>query len=261
MRCSTKKIISLHILSSNNINIQLIYGRNPVVEAIQEGKKFERIFVKDTMTGEVEKEIRSLCKENDITLKKVPLIKLDKLSKMRNHQGIVGMMSLIQYQELDDIIPFLFEQGKSPVIVVLDNIQDIGNVGAIARSSEVLGAHAIVLSGKHSAVINEDAIKTSAGALYRIPVCKSKNTLQIIDTLHTYGIAAVGSSLVTENGLEGNLKGPLAVILGSEFDGLHSTIEEKCDRLVKIPQIGSMDSLNVSVSAGIILYEILKQNQ
>lgn len=238
----------------------MIYGRNPVVEAIQEGKKFERIYVKDTMTGELEKEIRSLCKEHDIILKKVPLIKLDKLSRMRNHQGIVGLMSIIQYQSIEDIVPFLFEQGKSPVIIVLDNIQDVGNVGAIARSSEVLGAHALVLSGKHSAMITEDAIKASVGALFRIPVCREKNTIQIIQTLKTFGIAVVGSSLTTENVLEGNLKGPLAVILGSEYDGLHHSIEVECDRLVKIPQIGNTDSLNVSVAAGIILYETLKQN-
>lgn len=247
-------------MNTSKKNTQLIYGRNPIVEAIQEGKKFERIYVKDNMTGEVEKEIRALCKEHDIMLKKVPLVKLDRMSNSRNHQGIVGITSLIQYQDLNDIIPFLFEQGQSPVIMVLDNITDIRNIGAIARSAEVLGAHAIVLSGKHSGVINEDAIKTSAGALFRIPVCREKNTLNAIEVLHSFGVLAVGSSLNTNNDLVGNLKGPIGVIVGSEYDGLHRTVEEKCDHLVKIPQIGGTDSLNVSVAAGILLYEVLKQN-
>ena len=239
---------------------QLIYGRNPIVEAIQEGKEFERIYIKDNMTGDIEKEIRQLCKEKDIVLKKVPLVKLDKLSNARNHQGIVGIMSVIQYQDLGNVIPFLFEQGLNPIIVVLDNITDIRNIGAIARSAEVLGAHALVLSGKNSGYINEDAIKTSAGALFRIPVCREKNTLNVIDILDSFGVASVGSSLNTNNALDGNLKGPIGVILGSEYDGLHHTIEDKCSRLVKIPQLGNTDSLNVSVAAGILLYEVLKQN-
>lgn len=247
-------------MNTSKKNTQLIYGRNPIVEAIQEGKKFERIYVKDIMTGEIEKEIRALCKEHDIILKKVPLVKLDRMANSRNHQGIVGITSLIQYQDLNDIIPFLFEQGKSPVLLILDNITDIRNIGAIARSAEVLGAHAIVLSGKHSGYINEDAIKTSAGALFRIPVCQEKNTMNVIEILHTFGVTAVGSSLNTKNGLEGNLKGPIGVIVGSEYDGLHRTVEEKCNQLVKIPQIGGTESLNVSVAAGILLYEVLKQN-
>ncbi len=239
---------------------QLIYGRNPIVEAIHQNKKFERIFIKDTLTGDLEKEIRALCREYGITLKKVPLVKLDKICHSKNHQGVAGFMSLIEYQELENVIPLLFEQGLSPVIMVLDNITDIRNIGAIARSCEVMGAHAIVISGKNSSIINEDAIKTSAGALFRLPVCKEKTTLNVIDIFNSYGIKSVGTSLRAKNELSGNLQGPIGVILGSEENGLHITIEHKCQELVKIPQSGDTDSLNVSVAAGILLYELMLQN-
>lgn len=240
---------------------QLIYGRNPIVEAINQNKQFERIYLKDTLTGDLEKEIRALCRENEITLKKVPLVKLDKICNSKNHQGVAGFMSLIEYQSLENVIPMLFEQGKSPIIIVLDNITDIRNVGAVARSCEVLGAHAIVLSGKNSSVINEDAIKTSAGALFRLPVCREKTSLDVIDIFNAFGITSVATSLRGEKELSGNLQGPIGVILGSEETGLHITIENKCSRLMKIPQVGKTDSLNVSVAAGIILYELMMQNK
>lgn len=213
------------------------------------------------MSGDVEKEIRALCKDHDIPLRRVPLIKLDKLSRGRNHQGLVGVTTLIDYQQLDDIIPHLFEQGISPVIMVLDNVQDIRNIGAIARSCEVLGAHAIVLSGKNSGVINQDSIKASAGALLNLPVCKEKNSLEAIDKLTAYGITTVGSSLTASDDLSSKMSAPLAILVGSEYDGLHITIEHKCTHLVRIPQKGTTDSLNVSVAAGILLYETMRQNQ
>ncbi len=244
----------------NKKNKQLIYGRNPIVEAIEQGKQLERVYIRDTLTGEIEKEIRHLCKTHDIQLKKVPGIKLDKMSNSRNHQGVAALTSLIEYQSLEDVIPHLYEQGKSPMLMVLDNITDIRNIGAIARSCEVLGAHAIVLSGKNSGYINEDAIKTSAGALFRLAVCREKTTLDVIGILENYGIKIIGTSLKGKSSLANHLSGPLAMIMGSEYDGLHITIEHKCHQLVKIPQVGSIDSLNVSVAAGIMLYEMMLQN-
>ncbi len=253
-------LFKFYLLRSEKPNSQLVYGRNPIIDAIESGKTIEKVFIKDSLTGDLEKEIRALCKAHDIPLKRVPLVKLDKLTRNRNHQGLAAFTSLISYQRLEDVIPHLYEQGVSPMIMILDNIQDIRNIGAIARSCEVLGAHAIVLSGKYVGTINEDAIKTSAGALYRIPVCKEKNSLNAIDTLNEYGIKVVGTSLKAKSPLQGNLKGPIAVIMGSEDDGLHITIEHKCQELVKIPQVGDTDSLNVSVAAGILLYELYLQN-
>lgn len=242
-------------------NTQAIYGRNPIIEALQQGKQLERVYLKDNLTGELEKEIRNLCREHQIPLKRVPNIKLEKMVHSRNHQGVVALMSLIEYQSLPNVIPHLYEQGKNPKILILDNITDIRNIGAIARSCEVLGVHAMVLSGKNSGYINEDAIKTSAGALFRLPVCREKTTLDVIQILDNHGIKIVGTSLRGKESLSGTLSGPVAVVMGSEYEGLHITIENKCHHLVKIPQLGSIDSLNVSVAAGIMMYEMMIQNK
>ncbi len=242
-------------------NTQAIYGRNPIIEALQQGKQLERVYLKDNLTGELEKEIRNLCREHQIPLKRVPNVKLEKMVHSRNHQGVVALMSLIEYQSLQNVIPHLYEQGKNPKILILDNITDIRNIGAIARSCEVLGVHAMVLSGKNSGYINEDAVKTSAGALFRLPVCREKTTLDVIQILDDHGIKIVGTSLRGKESLSGALSGPVAVVMGSEYDGLHITIENKCHHLVKIPQLGSIDSLNVSVAAGIMMYEMMIQNK
>ena len=242
-------------------NTQAIYGRNPIIEALQQGKQLERVYLKDNLTGELEKEIRNLCREHQIPLKRVPNVKLEKMVHSRNHQGVVALMSLIEYQSLQNVIPHLYEQGKNPKILILDNITDIRNIGAIARSCEVLGVHAMVLSGKNSGYINEDAVKTSAGALFRLPIRREKTTLDVIQILDDHGIKIVGTSLRGKESLSGALSGPVAVVMGSEYDGLHITIENKCHHLVKIPQLGSIDSLNVSVAAGIMMYEMMIQNK
>lgn len=239
---------------------QIIYGRKPITDALEEGLRFERIYLKDSIHGDFEKEIRSRCKSAEIPLKKVPQIKLDKLTRSQNHQGIVGIMSLLDYQEIENVVPFLFEQGLSPLIIILDNIQDIRNIGAIARSSEALGAHAMILSGKNAGIINEDAIKTSAGSLLRIPVCREKNSLVTIQKLRGMGIKIGGSSLEATDVIgKADLSPPLAILLGSEGEGLHYTIVNECDFVFKIPLSGPTESLNVSVAGGIILYEVMRQ--
>lgn len=243
--------------SKKGESLDIIYGRNPVIEALIEGRSFERIYVKENLTGEFEKTIRLKCKEQNIPLRKVPQIKLDKLSRNRNHQGVVGLGSLIKYQELSEVIPFLYERGESPLLMILDNIQDVRNIGAIARSAEVFGAQAIVLSGPNSGIINHDSIKASAGALTRLLVCREKNSLRAIEQLKIHGIYIIGSTLNSAESLPSlKMNPPVCIVLGSEKDGLHHTVEKACDQLVFIPQVGKTQSLNVSVAAGIILYEL-----
>jgi len=247
--------------AKRNDDLQLIYGRNPIIDAIAEGKSFERIYVRDSLTGEFEKEIRAKCKEHDIPLKKVPLIKLDKLSRNRNHQGVVGIGSIIEYQDISMVIPHLYEAGISPILFLLDNVQDVRNIGSIARSVEALGAHCIILSGRNAGMITHDSLKASAGALTRLHVCKEKNTIRVVENVKSHGIDVVGTSLGKGDPIhEVKLASPLCIVLGSENDGLHRSVEEVCDKLIKIPQSGSTQSLNVSVSAGIVSYEILRQS-
>lgn len=239
---------------------QLIYGRNPILDALEEKKSFERIYVRDTLTGELEKTIRHKCKELEIPLKKVPLIKLDRLTRNRNHQGVVGIGSVINYQEISQIIPHLYEQGIDPILVMLDNVQDVRNIGSIARSAEALGAHGLIISGKNAGMITHDSLKASAGALSRLLVCREKNTINTIKELATHGIVTVGTSLATDKDIfDTPLNPPLCVLMGSEGDGLHRSVEAECDHLISIPQNGATDSLNVSVATGIVLYEITRQ--
>jgi len=228
----------------------IIYGRNPVLDAIEEGKSFEKIFVKDSLTGDFEKEIRKRCAELNIALKKVPQAKLDRLSRRANHQGVVAIGSVVAYQSIDMIVPHLYEQGLSPLFVLLDNVQDVRNIGAIARSVEALGGQALMLSGNQTGMITSDSMKSSAGALSRLMVCKEKNTIKTIQALQAHGINVIGTALVGGEDISSiDMTGPMCICMGSEGGGLHKTVLQVCDFIGRIPQ----------TATGIMLYEAHRQ--
>jgi len=230
-----------------------------LVEAIQSGKSVDKVLLLKTIRGPFEKEVRKLCKEKDIPLQYVPSHKLDKITK-KNHQGIIGFASLVSYQSIEDVVPLLFEQGKTPLIVLLDGVTDVRNFGAIVRSAEVFGIDAIVIGEKRSARINEDAYKTSAGAILRLPICREKSLVKTVEFLRSFGFQLFATDLKTNHFISDiDFKGPSAVILGSEGDGVSEGLLNICDEKFKIPQVGETDSLNVSVASGVIMYEILKQ--
>jgi 23S rRNA (guanosine2251-2'-O)-methyltransferase len=237
----------------------LIFGRNPVLEALRDGRPISRIWLQQGTRGELEKEIRHYARENVVPVSFVPKIKIDKLVK-GNHQGVVALIAPTEFTELEDLVPFLFESGKTPLLVVLDGITDVRNIGAIARSAEVLGADAIVVPVEGSGMLNEDAVKSSAGALLKIPVCRVKKIGQALDFLSASGILLVAADLQAETSVyDVDLTEPLALLLGSEGEGLSVKSLERADHRFIIPQSGDTDSLNVSVSCGIILYEISRQ--
>ncbi len=245
---------------SKRISEQIVFGRNPVLELLDSGKDVERIFMKSDTRGDLEVTIRNICKERDIPLKKVPDIKLERLAPNRNHQGIIAISSIVDYQSLEDVIALAHRQGEDPFLIILDGIQDVRNMGSVARSCEVLGVHGIVISGKQGATINEDAIKTSSGAILRMPICRAPSTIELIGLLQSQGILVIGSSLQTDQLLpDTKLDVPLAIVLGSEGSGLTRDVAMACDMLIKIPQVGTLDSLNVAVATGIVLYERLRQ--
>ena len=238
-----------------------IIGRKPVLEALQTGKTIDRVIMLNTLSGPFEKEIRALCKSREIPLIRVPKPKIDREVK-GNHQGIYGIASLIQYTELEDLVPFLYETGKDPVLILLDGLKDVRNVGSIARSAEVFGADGIVIPLKKMAPINEIAVKTSAGALLNIPVCRHKNLVDAIRYLKQCGFTIYGAMLDTKNVIwDFAFEGPVALVLGSEEMGMHRDVRETIDRPFRIPQKGRTQSLNVSIATGIVLYEIYKQKQ
>lgn len=239
--------------------INFIFGKHPVLEALELGKDIEKIYLQTGLRGDLEAKIRTLCQQKSIPLQYVPLAKLDKLVR-GNHQGLVAHVPLIGYQKLNKVVPFLFEKGENPLIVLLDGVTDVRNLGAVARSAEILGAHALVIPQKGGASVNGIAIKTSAGALNRIPVCKEESIPKAIQQLQGFGIEVFAAEMDTDTTLrEVDWKQPIAVVLGSEGGGISRFTREVIDGSFKIPQIGQTESLNISVAAGIIFYEASMQ--
>jgi len=237
---------------------ELIYGRHPVLDAIRAGRELDKVILQRGTRGEFEKEVRALCKEHDIPLQYAPKERLQKWTK-GNHQGIIALLAMIPYYRLEDLIPMLYEREDVPLIVILDGVTDVRNFGAIARTAECAGAHALVIPRKGAARINADAMKTSVGALAHLPVCREDSLNNAIDLLKMSGIQVFASDLKGEKILhELDFTVPTAIVLGSEDEGVSHSILNKSERFV-IPQKGKTDSYNVSVAAGMMLYEVLRQ--
>jgi len=230
-----------------------------VIESLERGDPIEKVFVQSTLRGEDEIRIRNLCTERLVPLKVVPLEKLRQLTRA-NHQGVVALTSAIRYYELEDIIPYIYERGENPLLLLLDRITDIRNLGAIARSAEIFGVHAIVYTMKKSAEVNAHSIKVSAGALLQIPICRVKNMQDAMAHLKQSGVRIYASSLETDETI-GNMDftEPCAVVIGSEELGISREVAASSDQLFKIPQVGNTESLNASVATGVCLYEIMNQ--
>ena len=238
---------------------QLVYGRNPVIELLKSGKQIEKIFVQKGTTGEFEIELRNLLKGRDIPVSFVHPNKLKKFTQ-QNHQGVVAITSLLQYWELEDLVDNIYHRGEVPNLILLDSVTDVRNVGSIIRSAEVLGCHGIIMGIKNSATINHMTIKTSAGAAFKIPLVKVKSLANTVQTLKDSGILIYTSNLQAKEKLQDiDFNTPCCTVLGSEDDGISSHMSKMADKEFIIPQIGETDSLNVSVSAGIILYEVMRQ--
>ncbi len=237
----------------------IIYGIHPILEALQAGKELERLLLSREIHTPQLRDIIRKAEELNVPYQKVPTEKLDSLTQ-KNHQGVIAFTSLIEYQPLESVLMQVFEQGKTPLLLILDRITDVRNMGAIARSAECAGVDAIIIPAKGSAQINADAVKTSAGALNTVPVHRSENLKNTIKYLKDSGLKIVG---VTEKGNEAyyteNFTTPIALILGSEEDGISPEYLKLCDKQVRIPLQGSISSLNVSVATGILLFETVKQ--
>ncbi|WP_345952470.1 23S rRNA (guanosine(2251)-2'-O)-methyltransferase RlmB [Mucilaginibacter sp. PAMB04168] len=245
--------------SSNNS--QFIFGIRAIIEAIVSGKEIESLYVQRGLTGGLYQELKQVTSEHQITPQYVPVEKLNRMTP-KNHQGVVAVVSPITYQKIENIIPDVFEKGEVPLILVLDSITDVRNMGALARTAECAGVHAILIPAKGSAQINADAVKTSAGALYKIPVCRHENFVQTVRFLQESGLQIVCCTEKTNDYIyKPDYTLPTAVVMGSEEDGIRNELIRTADHLAKIPMYGEIESLNVSVSAGIILYEAVRQRQ
>lgn len=237
----------------------IIYGVRAVIEAVRAERPINRIFIQRGMQKELFKELKEELANKKYSLQFVPIEKLDRMTQ-QNHQGVVAEVSPIQYQNLENIVTRLFEKGEIANILILDRLTDVRNFGAIARTAECTGVHAIVIPDKESVSVTSDAIKTSAGALNKIPVCKVQDLSAVIHYLKESGVQVVAATEKTDNLVYSvDFTLPTAIILGSEEDGVSLRLIADSDLKAKIPMQGMISSLNVSVSAGIMLYEVLRQ--
>jgi 23S rRNA (guanosine2251-2'-O)-methyltransferase len=237
----------------------LIFGIHPVNEAIRSGKPIDKILIKTGFRNETVPGLFPALREQNIPFQYVPLEKLNRLTG-GNHQGIIAMVSELEYTELEKLIPLLFEQGKLPVVILLDNITDVRNFGALARSAECSGMDALIIPSKGSAQINADAIKTSAGALNNIPVCRVNTLQEAAKYLQESGFQLIAATEKAEEPIfKADFTKPVAVILGSEDKGVDPKLLKMADALFKIPMFGAIQSLNVSAAASVIFYEVVRQ--
>jgi len=246
-------------LEKENNQSDLVFGIRPLIEAIEAGKQIDNVFIQDGLRGELINDLKRMMQKRGIIYKQVPIEKINRITH-KNHQGVIGFVSPVTFYRLEDIITSVFEAGKSPLILILDRITDVRNCGAIARSAACAGVDAIVIPSRGASPINSDALKTSAGALYSMPICKEHNLKSAIDYLKDSGLQLMA---VTEKAsdlyYQADFSGPAALIMGSEEDGISPEYLKLADARLRIPIQGQIGSLNVSVATGIVLFEAVKQ--
>lgn len=238
-----------------------IFGIHSIIEAIEENKSIDKLFIQKGLHNDSFAKLWKLVRLKRINYKHVPTEKLNRITR-KNHQGVIAFISPIDFYKIEDLIPQIYEEGKDPLVLVLDRITDIRNFGAIVRTSECSGVDTILIPEQGSSAINADAVKTSAGALYKLPICRTWNLEKGIDFLKKSGLQIIGCTENSKNNIYNiNYQQPTAIILGSEEDGISKNYLRMCDFEAKIPIYGKISSLNVSVAAGIIIYEAIRQRK
>jgi 23S rRNA (guanosine2251-2'-O)-methyltransferase len=238
---------------------EMIFGTRAVMEAIKAGREIEKIFVQAGLNNDLIKELIQTAKSNGVPFTFVPQAKLNRLST-KNHQGVICQLATVSYANLEGIIDKAFQEGRAPLLLIVDRVTDVRNFGALARTAECAGLDAIILGDSGNAPITGDAMKTSAGALSHLPVCRVKDMRKTLHYLRESGIQIIAcTEKATDLLYDVDLNTPLALIMGSEEDGISPQLLKEADRLAKIPMRGKISSLNVSVAAGISIYEALRQ--
>lgn len=238
---------------------QVVFGIRAVIEAIESGKQVDKVLMKKDLGGELARELLSVTREYNVPVQRVPVERINKVTR-KNHQGVIAFMAAVDYYHVDDIVPALYDEGINPLVVVLDGVTDVRNFGAIARTCECAGVNCIVIPERNSVSVNANAVKTSAGALNYLPVCRERNLVKAVQYLRDSGFKVMGASEKTDlNYTKADFTGPVAIVLGAEDTGISTDVLKLCDTLVAIPEFGQINSLNVSVAGGIMIYEVVRQ--
>ena len=237
----------------------MIFGVRPVIEAIKSGKDIDKVLLKKGLGGDLYREVFDLIRDYDIPFQFVPLEKLNRVTR-KNHQGVIAFISPVTFYDIENYLPQIFEKGENPFLLVLDEVTDVRNFGAIVRTAECAGVHAVIIPEKGSARISADAVKTSAGALHFVPVCRTKDLKKTLEFLKLSGLKLIAASEKSkDNYTQGDYSGPLTIIMGSEEHGIDQKLLALADEKVSIPICGNIQSLNVSVAAGLLVYEAIRQ--
>ena len=238
-----------------------VFGTRAVIEAINNGRPIDKVLIKTGLNNDLFQQLYHLIKENKVPFQFVPLGKINRVTR-KNHQGVVALLAPTEFHNIEFLLPAIFEKGETPLLLILDEITDVRNFGAVVRTAECAGVQAIIVPEKGSARIGGDAVKTSAGAIHYVPVCRVDNLVKTIQFLQDSGIRIVAA---TEKAKEiyslTEMKGPLAIILDSEEYGISEKILKIADQLVKIPVFGKIESLNISVAAALMVYEAVRQRE
>lgn len=238
---------------------QQIFGIRAIIEAVQAGKEIDKVFVQKDLQGDLMKELLKVLKQNGVNFSYVPVEKLNRLGN-RNHQGAVASISPISFADLDELIATLLEEDKKPLFIVLDGISDARNFGAIIRTAECTGVNGIIIPKQGSAPVNGDTVKTSAGAVFNIPICKVDHVKDAVFHLQSCGIKTVAATEKTNNNIyDIDFTEPVAIVMGSEDKGVNPSVLKVVDEKAKLPMYGTISSLNVSVACGAFLYEVVRQ--
>ena len=238
----------------------MIFGLHAVIEAIRSDREIDVIYIRHEFKSELAGELQRLIKEKNIPVKRTPVERLNRITR-KNHQGVIAFLQIVPYQRLDDILPFVYEQGRNPFIVILDGVTDVRNFGAIARTCECAGVDALVIPARGSAAISADAVQTSAGALHTLPVCREAGIREAINMLHDNGVTVIAATEQAA-GIHTSIPlhdRPVAILMGAEDTGIAPAHLRMADHLVRIPLFGNIQSLNVSVAASILIYEVVRQ--
>ena len=242
-----------------NENEYQIFGIRTVIEAVNSGKSIDKVFIQKGLRGDLFNELDTLLRKESISTSFVPAEKLNRLTN-KNHQGVVANISPIEFHDMENLVAAVVESGKTPLFLILDQLSDVRNFGAIIRTAECTGVHGIIIQKKGSAPVTADTVKTSAGAVFKVPICKVDHIKDAIYYMQASGIKTIAATEKTENNLyDVSFKEPCALIMGSEDVGISPSVLKIVDEKAKLPLLGDISSLNVSVACGAFLYEVVRQ--
>ena len=242
------------------VKTEIIFGIRAIIEAINSGNTISKVYLQKELKGSLISELNGLIKKNGISTSNVPVEKLDRLSKNNNHQGAVAQISPIDFYDLEELVEKTLEEGKTPLFLLLDQLSDVRNFGAIIRTAECTGVNGIIIQKNGSAPVNAETIKTSAGAAFKMPICKVDHIKDALFILQASEIKTVAATEKTDNSIfDINFNQPVAIIMGSEHRGVNPSVLKMVDYKAKLPLLGEIESLNVSVACGAFLYETVRQ--